>query len=142
MFQLYSKSCTYALRALACLPPEESDKNFSIKQLCRKARIPEAYTRKAFQALARAGFLNAVPGPGGGYVLSRAPGRISLLDLVQAIEGKNAFDNCVMGFPKCSCRNPCPVHGTWEANKTALLNSLKNRTLEEIMVLQHKGASS
>ena len=136
MFQLYSKRCAYALRALMHVNPEQPEEHFSIKQLCRKAKVPEAYTRKAFQALTRAGFLKAVSGPNGGYVLTRPPRHISLLDIILTVEGDDVFDQCVMGLPQCTSRKPCLVHGIWIENKKKLLSSLKDKTLHEILTVK------
>ena len=133
MFQLYSRRCAYTLRALMHVNPQKPEEHFSIKELCRKAKVPEAYTRKAFQALTRAGFLKAVSGPNGGYVLTRHPCRISLLDIILTVEGDDVFDQCVMGLPQCDSRKPCLVHGIWIESKKKLLSSLKDKTLHEIL---------
>lgn len=136
MFQLYSKRCAYTLRALMHVNPGEPQGHFSIKELCRKAKVPEAYTRKAFQSLARAGFLKAVSGPNGGYVFTRHPRHISLLDIILTVEGDDVFNHCVMGLPHCNSRKPCLVHGIWLENKKKLLASLKDKTLHEILIVQ------
>lgn len=118
MLKLYSKGCQHTLRALLFLPSQPGLDKISAKKLCRRARIPEAYTRKILQALTQQGFLKAVSGPLGGYVLSRDPKTVSLFDVIKAVDGENIFQECVMGLPKCNCRHPCPIHATWlNANK-------------------------
>ncbi|EQD31292.1 BadM/Rrf2 family transcriptional regulator, partial [mine drainage metagenome] len=49
--------------------------------------LPEAYLAKHLQALTRAGLLNATPGPNGGFRLARPVGEITVLDVLDAIEG-------------------------------------------------------
>lgn len=136
MFQLYSKSCAYTLRALMHVNSENPEGHFSIKDVCRRAKVPEAYTRKAFQALTRAGFLKAVSGPNGGYVLTRHPRHISLLDIILTVEGDDVFNHCVMGLPQCNSHKPCLVHGIWLESKKKLLSSLKDKTLQEILIIE------
>ena len=70
MFRLYSKGCEYAIRAMLHMVPGEEPQWFQAKMVCKKAGIPESFTRKIFQALVGGGFLNASRGPGGGYIVT------------------------------------------------------------------------
>lgn len=133
MFKLYSKGCEYALRALTAIPSDAYDKPFAAKDLCRKAGVPEASTRKVFQKLVREGILSAVTGPGGGYKLSRDPSDISLLSIVGAVEGDDVFKKCVLGFATCSDRKPCPVHSSWKKVRTGMIREMENKSLAQLM---------
>lgn len=139
MFRLYSKGCEYALRALTAIPPERAADKISAIELCASAGIPEPFTRKALQVLSHAGFLKAVPGPGGGYRLTRHPKEITLLEIVLAVDGEDTFDGCLMGLPQCNDRKPCPVHETWKEVKGQLLKKLTRKTLYELMKVQQQG---
>lgn len=124
MFSLYSKSCEYAIRALAEISIEKSKERFLARDICRKAGIPESYARKTFQALVQNGFLKAVPGPGGGYSLVGDSGKMTVLDIIQAVEGKKAFSNCILGLSSCGERNPCSLHSVWVKLKAQMLKEL------------------
>lgn len=132
VFKLYSKGCEYALRALTYAAAQGDGTRFQAKEVCDKAGIPESFTRKVFQALTQGGFLRAVRGPGGGYELSRPADRITLLDVILAVEGAGTFSQCVLGFPTCGTDHPCPLHETWAAAKEQLLEQLKRRTLQDL----------
>ena len=132
MFKLYSKGCEYALRALTYAAAQGENKRFQAKDVCEKADISESFTRKVFQALTQGGFLQAVRGPGGGYELTRRPDQISLLDVIQAVEGEDTFNHCVLGLPTCGTKHPCPLHETWSALKVQLLRQLEHRTLQDL----------
>lgn len=106
---------------------------YSARELCRKARIPESYSRKTFQALVREGFLKSGTGPGGGYTLIGAPEDISVLSIIEAVEGKDSFDQCVMGMARCNDKKPCPLHFTWTASKIKLVADLKEKTLRDLI---------
>lgn len=56
--------------------------------------LPPAYLNKQLQALVRAGILTSVPGPRGGFQLARSPEAISLLDIVNALEGPAELFRC------------------------------------------------
>lgn len=140
IFCLYSKGCEYAIRALAEISGGTAAEKFRAKDICRKAGIPESYARKTFQALVQSGFLKAVPGPGGGYSLARDPKSTTVMDVVDAVEGKGNYSQCMMGLAACSDRNPCSLHFTWLKLKGQMIDALRSRTLSDLsMPLKVKG---
>lgn len=138
MFCLYSKSSEYALRALIQMTYEGTVSKFKAEEVCRRAGIPEAYSRKTFQSLVSRGFLNAVPGPGGGYSLVTDPAVTTLLDVILAVEGKDNFSNCILGLPVCSDRSPCSVHKLWVPVKSRMVEVLGAQTLAQTAASLHK----
>ena len=133
MFKLYSKGCEYAVRALVCFTEEGNERaRFQAAEICKQAKIPEAYTRKVFQALVQGGFLTAHRGPGGGYSLTRPTDEITILDVIFAVDGEDTFSQCVMGLPGCGGDKPCPLHFIWADAKERMLHQLRNCTLQEI----------
>ena len=138
MYRLYSKGCQYTLRALMYFPLSAQKNNVTARDLCRKARIPEAYTRKIMQTLTQAGVLKAVSGPGGGYQLSRAPEEISLFDIITAVDGANTFNKCSLGMRRCSNTDSCPLYGPCLKAKTVLLTELKKQSIAGLISLQKK----
>jgi len=133
MFKIYSKGCEYALRALTKISPQRAQEPFLAKDLCRRSKVPESSTRKVFQKLVHEGLLIAVPGPGGGYKLSKEPKEISLLNIVKAIDGEGAFEKCIMGFAECGKSKPCPVHETWKKVKIRMLKEMEDQTLAQLI---------
>lgn len=132
MFCLYSKGCEYAIRAMATIADPKSPGNVRAKDICRKAGIPEGYARKTFQALVQNGFLKAVQGPGGGYALVRDPKNTTVLDVVEAVEGKGNYSKCLMGFSSCSDRHPCTLHFTWVKLRGQMIGALRSHTLLDL----------
>ena len=113
---------------------------FQAKDVCEKAGVPEAFTRKVFQALVQAGFFDAARGPGGGYVLTKESSDITLLEFIQAVDGKESFDHCIMGLPKCEVENPCPLHFAWASTKELMLERLAATTLRDLINLERARA--
>lgn len=132
MNRFYSKSSQYTLRALAYIAAYGQKRNFSAIEVCKKAAIPEAYTRKTFQALVQGGFLKAISGPGGGYMLKKKPSQITVLDILEAVEGPGAFNGCVLGLARCGNENPCSLHQVWVKLKKQMLKELFSKTLEDL----------
>ncbi len=142
MTQLYSAGCMYALRALMWAGRDAHTQPFTAREVCEKADIPESFTRKIFQSMVRAEFLKAVPGPGGGYRLLQKPSEISVLEVIQAVDGQDAFNQCVLKFEECDSVNPCALHDSWAKTKTRLLKELKQKTVQDLIrALPKKGKS-
>ena len=132
MLKLYSKGCEYALRGLMhCAGNEGAVHGF--KAVCRKARTPEHFTRKMFQKLAQKGMLQSIPGPHGGFRLADSPERINLRQVIEAIDGKDALEGCVLGLSACLAKHPCALHEAWTSAKTILILQLENKTLADLM---------
>jgi len=101
---------------LALLP---ADAALPASRLAEFHGVPAAYLAKALQGLSRAGIVESVPGRKGGYRLGRAPAQISLLDVVDAIEGDEPSFRCTeirkRGPARVSARLYSPVCGIAEA---------------------------
>ena len=132
MFRLYSKGCEYAIRALSQVALCKGKERFTIKEVCRRSGAPELSTRKIFQALVQRGFLKATPGPGGGYTFTQPPDQLTMLSLIEAVDGQGTFNRCVMGLPACSDRRACPLHAMWVKAKQPLLGELAATTLQDL----------
>jgi Rrf2 family protein len=70
-------------------------------------------------------------GKAGGFKLAKHPSKIKLIDIVEAIDGLDSFNTCVLGFPNCSDKNPCPVHHHWGELRSRALDMLSSETLDQ-----------
>ena len=131
MTHLYSRGCEYALRALQVMVQEPQGCS-TVGSLCRKAGIPEHFTRKMLQPLVRAGILNSSRGPGGGFTFTRSPEEIQLLEVVLAIESTPRFDLCILGMSKCDSDDPCPLHDIWAPIKEAAHSMLEEHSVADL----------
>lgn len=112
----------------------------STARLAAKFDLPAAYLNKSLQALARAGVLISSPGPRGGFRLARDPSEITLLEVVDAIEGPDAAFRCTEirrtgegASPANECKKPCAIASAMRQAESAWRNELANHTLATIM---------
>lgn len=132
MLRLYSKGCEYALRGLMhCAGDAGAIHGF--QAICRRARIPEHFTRKMFQKLTQKRILRSIPGPNGGFRLAVSPERINLRQVIEAIDGQDAFEGCVLGLAECLSERACALHETWMMAKSVLVPQLESKTLADLM---------
>ncbi|GAA4216109.1 RrF2 family transcriptional regulator [Actinocatenispora rupis] len=122
---------------LALAPP---DRVVRRDRLAAHYGLPEAYLAKHLQAMARAGVLHAVPGPRGGYRLGREAARITVLDVVEAVEGSTPPFLCqeirqrgTGALPPDQCRRPCAIHATMTAADQAWRASLRTVTIADLV---------
>ena len=82
--------------------------------------------------LIRAGWVRSAPGPTGGHELAVELAAISLLDLIEAVEGPTDNGRCVMAHRACPAPEPCAVHDVWTKAREALVTELAATNLESI----------
>lgn len=130
---LFSTATGYALRALAALP---EDGTFSLaKNLAARLELPGPYLAKILQGLVQANLLESVRGPKGGFRLTRPSHRITVGEVVAALEGPEAMEGCIMGFPACGGDHPCPLHDAWEAVKNQVTASMTEATIRDLQLM-------
>ena len=129
----FSTATGYALRALAALP---EDGTFSLaKNLAARLGLPGPYLAKILQGLVQAKLLESVRGPKGGFRLTRPSHRITVGEVVAAMEGPDALAGCIMGFPSCGDDHPCPLHDAWSAVKTQVSTSMTEATIRDLQLM-------
>lgn len=89
-----SEGVEWALHTCLNLTWVETDEAVTTATLAAFYDLPVAYLNKQLQALARAGILSSMSGPRGGFRLARSPARVTLLDVVSAIEGEQEAFRC------------------------------------------------
>ncbi len=121
---------------LSWLEPEES---VTATRLAAFYQLPTAYLNKQLQALARAGILSSVSGPGGGFRLARGIDRITLLDVVVAIEGREDLFRCDQvlrngpgGSEEVDYRETCVISGAMRRADRAWRAALAEQTIADI----------
>lgn len=113
MSLIFSRECEYALQAVLYLALKPPGERTSIKELTKRLDIPYHFVAKILQRLTRKGLLNSLKGPTGGFTLGMPAKNITLFHVVEAVDGVGFTNNCVLGFPECSGKNPCAVHQKW-----------------------------
>jgi len=89
-----SDAVEWSIHCCSLLAAVPEDQALPASRLAEYHDVPPAYLAKALQALAAAGIVESRPGPKGGYRLARPPGEITLLDVVQAVDGPGTAFRC------------------------------------------------
>ena len=130
---LFSTAAGYSLRALAAMPEDGS--YCLAKDLASNLGLPGPYLAKILQGLVQADILESVRGPKGGFRLTRPAHRITVGEVVAAMDGADSLDGCVMGFPSCGGDHPCPLHDAWGAVKAQVASSMTESTIRDLQLM-------
>ncbi len=131
MTVIFSKKCEYGLQAILYLAANMDREVISSEEIAKTLNIPKEFVSKILQSLTESGLVYSKKGKSGGFALAKDPKRIRLIDIVGAIDGLEMFNSCVLGFPKCSQENPCPLHEKWGELRMKTYNMLNDETLDQ-----------
>jgi Rrf2 family transcriptional regulator, iron-sulfur cluster assembly transcription factor len=132
MTVIFSKKCELAIQAVLFLSIQQSDHYFNSGDISKELKVPKEFVSKVLQTLTFTGIVGSKKGKSGGFFLEKDPSHIRLVDIVQAIDGLDVFENCCLGFPGCSPVNPCPVHYKWGRLRDDAFKMLTDETLSEL----------
>jgi HTH-type transcriptional regulator iscR len=113
-----------------CLHCKEGPVNLA--SIHERQNVSVHYLEQLFIKLRRAGLVNSIRGPGGGYVLRRDPATISIAEIVEAAEDNLHVTRC-RGAADCQGGKPCIGHFLWHQMEELLENFLKNFTLYDVL---------
>lgn len=130
---MFSKACQYALRSVLYLAVHSTESSkVGVKEMAVALEIPQHFLAKTLQQLARNHLVSSLKGPHGGFFLSDANRELTLRHVVKAIDGPDFFTSCILGLPKCSSVNPCPLHVQAMAYREGLNYQLKHHAIGEL----------
>ena len=113
-----------------------------LKEIAQEIDSPMAFTAKILQVLVKNDIIKSSKGVRGGFmVLKEDLKRITLSQIVVAIDGDSVFLRCGLGLSNCSEDHPCPVHEKFKFVKQDLAFMLENTTLEELSIGIKKGTT-
>lgn len=140
------ESTEWVLHAATSLAQLGPGGTASAAQLAEHYDVPAAYLAKQLQSLVRAGVLNAATGPRGGFRLARPAEEITLLQIVEAVDGASPFYTCNEirqrgrgASPPEQCRRTCGLAARMAEAEAAWRQSLATVTVAGIVASLPRG---
>ena len=128
-----TKRADYAIRAMLALARADRNTPLSTRRIADDRQIPSRFLSQVMRDLGRANLVQADTGRNGGYRLGRPSADISLLDVIEAIEGDSRRRSCVLRGSPCGGSGFCDVHDVFFAAQDALLGTLGSASLAAIV---------
>lgn len=128
-----TKRGDYAVRAMIALARGADGGLLSARRISDAMEIPVRFLPQVLTDLQRAGLVEAAPGRAGGYRLSRDAGTISLLQVIEAVEGDSRRQSCVLRGGPCGKDGHCDVHDVFFRGQEAMLAALDAESLADLV---------
>jgi FeS assembly SUF system regulator len=127
-----SKLTDYGIVLLARFAGAPRDAQLSAREMAEATELPLPVVSKMLKELASAGLLESLRGAKGGYRLVRAPGAITVAEIVKALEGPIALMECNAGPGHCDQEARCTVQEPWHRINRAVHDALARVTLADL----------
>jgi len=127
-----TKRGDYAVRAMLALTRGAGNGLQSSRRIADAMDIPVRFLPQVLADLQRAGLIEAAPGRAGGYKLSRDPEALTLLEVVEAVEGDSRRQSCVLRGGPCGVDGFCDVHAVFFEGQEALRGTFARSTMAEL----------
>jgi Rrf2 family protein len=131
----FTKTTSYSLNVLSYLAKHENIR-MSASYLHEQLDIPYSYLRQVLSRLSKKGFIDSNRGSRGGFILTRDISTIYLADIIEATEGLESFNRCIMGFSRCPFNFMCSIHPLWVNMRTSILDVLKKTSLKDLIMIR------
>ena len=114
----------YAVRCVLYLAGQEKGAVVKRREIAKAMEIPYEFLGKVSQILSVSGIIRIVQGAKGGYILLSKPEDLTLLDVIEAVEGEIFLNDCVLHPGSCDLNQTCPIHPVWVESREALRKTL------------------
>jgi Rrf2 family iron-sulfur cluster assembly transcriptional regulator len=121
-----TRQADYAIQAVWYVSKLGPHQRAATRQIAHEQRIPASFLAKIIAQLSIAGLLQTSRGAHGGVMLAKTPEEISLLEVVEAIDGPITLNECVHDTAACNFGAICPMRAIWCDAQDDLINRLKS----------------
>lgn len=128
---LFSQTAEYALRATVWLADTPTTPR-TTQEIAEVTKVPAGYLSKVMQALGRAGIVTSQRGLGGGFLLTRTPEDLTILDIINAVDTVQRIHTCPLSI-KSHDKKLCPLHRKLDDAMTSMEKAFATTSLAELV---------
>jgi Rrf2 family protein len=129
---MFSRSAGYAVQALAYLAVQSPGRLTGAREIAEATRIPMPFLWKILRNLSRKKLVRSFKGVRGGYELARSAEGISIKQVLEAANHREALTECVLGLGPCQERHACVLHDVWAEMRERMDTLFSETTLAEL----------
>lgn len=127
---MLSNTSKYAVRAVIYLAlHSEKNKKIGIKKISKDLGIPTPFLGKILQTLAKHKILSSTKGPHGGFGMGKKGTDISLIEIIDIIDGRDLFTKCLIRLEDCDPNKPCSMHSKYAEIRMDLLKLFEEQKI-------------
>jgi len=128
-----TRQADYAVRAVLYLARLGAGNRAATSQIAEEQHIPSSFLAKIISQLSIAGLLNTSRGARGGVTLARQPEKITLLEVVEAIDGPIRLNECAHIDGMCAFTDECPLGPIWQGAQDDLVKRLSGTNFAQFL---------
>jgi Rrf2 family protein len=128
---MLSLTCKTAIKAVIYLA-SKSGERAGIKEITEYINANEHTVGKLLQTLVKEGVINSAKGPNGGFFISGTQMNLPIINIIDAIDGKDLFEGCGLGLSKCSATHPCPIHNDYKIIRDDLKAMCNRKKIKDL----------
>jgi len=122
----------YGIRSVLYLARQPYKKISFVTEISDEYKIPRSFLAKILQKLVKAKIVRSYRGVKGGFSLARQAKEISVLDVLEAIEGRLSLNVCLADKKKCDFSRHCPIHSVWANVQAKVTDVLRKSTFDDL----------
>ena len=130
---MLSLSCKASIKAVIFLGSKfNSGEKSGIKEIAEFINENGHTVGKLLQKLVKEGIINSAKGPTGGFYITARQKNQPIINVVEAIDGKEVFNQCGLGLSKCSSTHPCPIHNDYKAVRDLFEKMCRDKKMSDL----------
>ena len=127
-----TREADYAVRCVLFLS-QEAGRIVSANEISESMTVSRSFLAKILQRLSKSGIVRSTQGIAGGFELVNKPGKVNILEVIEAIQGPTAVNVCAVDEHNCDLSNTCPVHPVWVELREDIERKLKRETFAKLV---------
>jgi Rrf2 family protein len=132
-----TREADYAVRCVLFLS-QETDRVVSANEISDSMSISRSFLAKILQRLSKSRIVRSTQGIAGGFELVNKPGKINILEVIEAIQGPTAVNVCAVDEHNCDKSDTCPVHPVWVELRENIEKRLKKESFAKLATRKQK----
>jgi len=127
---MLTQTAIYALRAMGFMAAPRPGGPVLSKVIAEKTNIPHNFLSKIMNRLVQAGYLQSIRGTNGGFVLSKSPEEINLLEIAALFMRLDNLHECFLGMHRCN--GTCRLHDKWQPVANEFFSMLGDTRIDQV----------
>jgi Rrf2 family iron-sulfur cluster assembly transcriptional regulator len=128
---MFSNTTKYGIKAVLYLAVHSTEEHkIMIKDIAAPINVPRHYIAKILQTLSKKHLVSSSKGPKGGFYLSNDNRQVKISDIVNAIDGEERINSCLLSLKECDSDNPCSLHHIAHREKQEIKEKFNNTTFD------------
>lgn len=132
-----TRETDYAIRCVYYLSGKKGGVTM-VEEISKEMKIPNSFLAKILQKLGKASLVKSRRGVKGGFELTRAPQEISLLEVIEAVQGPVAMNICALDEALCGFSSTCTIHPVWVEVRREVEKILRGKNFADLRTNQKR----